>query len=406
MNNVSAELLGGIVYASDAHLVWEDLRERFDKVNRVRNFQLHREIATLSQGTNSVSVYFSRIKELWHEYDVLVPFSDCGCRKARDHVEQMHQQRVMQFLSGLNDSYDQSRRQILMKTNAPNLNQTYAMIIQDESQQSIGATVLLDKMDPIAMQAGRDLYSGRVKGIGRERGGLYILKENSDVNRLARIRAVAVSNYSEEGNLWNMRLGHPSVTTMNHIEDLRNKVSRTIQNDCPVCPLVKQSRLQFPVSSSRADLPFNLSSCPYTPQQNDVVERKHRHILDVARDLRFQASIPIRYRGMCVQAAVYLINGLPSRVLNGKVPYEMLYQKKPTLGHIRVLGCLCYAKRLVKGDKFAQRANATVLLGFSETQKGYILLDLSSNLFFVSRDVVFKGSIFPFKQKYVVLPSV
>nr|XP_033514192.1 uncharacterized protein LOC117278866 [Nicotiana tomentosiformis]XP_033514193.1 uncharacterized protein LOC117278866 [Nicotiana tomentosiformis] len=155
MNNVSAELLGGIVYASDAHLVWEDLRERFDKVNRVRNFQLHREIATLSQGTNSVSVYFSRIKELWHEYDVLVPFSDCGCRKARDHVEQMHQQRVMQFLSGLNDSYDQSRRQILMKTNAPNLNQTYAMIIQDESQQSIGATVLLDKMDPIAMQAGR-----------------------------------------------------------------------------------------------------------------------------------------------------------------------------------------------------------------------------------------------------------
>lgn len=34
---MSEKLLGGIVYASDAHLVWEDLRERerFEKVNRV-----------------------------------------------------------------------------------------------------------------------------------------------------------------------------------------------------------------------------------------------------------------------------------------------------------------------------------------------------------------------------------
>ncbi|XP_070014812.1 uncharacterized protein [Nicotiana sylvestris] len=64
MNNVRAEFLGGIVDASDAHLVWEDLRERFDKVNRVWIFQLHREIATLSQGTSSISVYFSKLKEL------------------------------------------------------------------------------------------------------------------------------------------------------------------------------------------------------------------------------------------------------------------------------------------------------------------------------------------------------
>ncbi|XP_070025991.1 uncharacterized protein LOC142182065 [Nicotiana tabacum] len=64
MNNVAPELLDRIVYASDAHLIWEDLRERFNKVNRVRIFQLHREIATLAQGTSSVSVYFLKLKEL------------------------------------------------------------------------------------------------------------------------------------------------------------------------------------------------------------------------------------------------------------------------------------------------------------------------------------------------------
>ncbi|KAK6779887.1 hypothetical protein RDI58_022071 [Solanum bulbocastanum] len=52
MNTVSTSFLSGIVYSSNADLVWEDLKERFDKVNRVRIFQLLKEIATLSQGTD------------------------------------------------------------------------------------------------------------------------------------------------------------------------------------------------------------------------------------------------------------------------------------------------------------------------------------------------------------------
>ncbi|XP_075099374.1 uncharacterized protein LOC142176183 [Nicotiana tabacum] len=64
MNIVVPHLFSGITYASDAHLVWEDLRERFDKVNKVRIFQLLREIATISQGTDYVSIYFMRLKGL------------------------------------------------------------------------------------------------------------------------------------------------------------------------------------------------------------------------------------------------------------------------------------------------------------------------------------------------------
>lgn len=64
------------------------------------------------------------------------------------------------------------------------------------------------------------------------------------------------------------------------------------------------------------------SSCPYTPQQNGVVKRKHRHILEVARAVRFQANLPIRFWGECVLSAAYLINRLPTPVLKGKSPYE------------------------------------------------------------------------------------
>lgn len=50
------------------------------------------------------------------------------------------------------------------------------------------------------------------------------------------------------------------------------------------------------------------SSCPYTPQQNGVVERKHRHILDIARSLRFQASLPLNFGGIvCYQQSTSLI---------------------------------------------------------------------------------------------------
>lgn len=55
MSSVSAELLSGIVYAIGEFEVWEDLKERFDKVNRMRLYQLHNEINILSQGTDSLA---------------------------------------------------------------------------------------------------------------------------------------------------------------------------------------------------------------------------------------------------------------------------------------------------------------------------------------------------------------
>ncbi|GKB89372.1 retrovirus-related pol polyprotein from transposon TNT 1-94 [Tanacetum coccineum] len=49
----------------------------------------------------------------------------------------------------------------------------------------------------------------------------------------------------------------------------------------------------------------------YTPQQNGVVERKHRHLLETARSLRIHANFPIKFWGECVLAATYLINKMP-----------------------------------------------------------------------------------------------
>ncbi|XP_075088279.1 uncharacterized protein LOC142170299 [Nicotiana tabacum] len=92
MNSVSKDFVSGIIYASNAHAIWEDLKERFDKMNRVMIFQIHEAISKLSQGTDTVAVYFTKLKELWAEYDVLVPSQNCGCARAKEHSVQMHQQ--------------------------------------------------------------------------------------------------------------------------------------------------------------------------------------------------------------------------------------------------------------------------------------------------------------------------
>lgn len=60
MNVVAPQLIGGVVFGSSAHAVWEDLRERFSKVDGSRSYNLHKEIATLYQGTFSVSVYYTK----------------------------------------------------------------------------------------------------------------------------------------------------------------------------------------------------------------------------------------------------------------------------------------------------------------------------------------------------------
>ncbi|XP_070031798.1 uncharacterized protein [Nicotiana tomentosiformis] len=108
MNCVSPELLSGMVYSSNAGAVWDDLKECFDNVDCSRIFQIHKEIAITSQGTNSISTYFSKLRVLWAEFDSLTPIPGCNCVKSRKFVQFMEHQKLLHFLMGLNESYEQA----------------------------------------------------------------------------------------------------------------------------------------------------------------------------------------------------------------------------------------------------------------------------------------------------------
>lgn len=111
--------------------------------------------------------------------------------------------------------------------------------------------------------------------------------------------------------------------------------------------------------------------CVGTPQQNGQVKRKHRHILDVARALCFQAALPIDLWDECALTTCYLINRTPSQLFGGKTPFELLYGRPPTLTHLCVFRSLCYVHNLdYKGDKFASRSHKCAFIGYPYCNKG------------------------------------
>lgn len=91
----------------------------------------------MQQGTHSVSEYYTRLKTLWDESELLVPPPCCNCDKSKGFVTHMNRQKLYQFLMGLNESYQPSKNQILMLNPLPTINHAYAIIVGNESQKTV-----------------------------------------------------------------------------------------------------------------------------------------------------------------------------------------------------------------------------------------------------------------------------
>lgn len=124
--------------------MWTELEERYGIFNGAQIIGLHKELTVISQGNQSVSSLITKINMLWDDIDSLFLVHVCtrGCKcGAAQKTTQFHQnQRVIQFLMGLNDSYHMMRSSILMKSHLPTLGHAYSLLLQEEAQKEIHST--------------------------------------------------------------------------------------------------------------------------------------------------------------------------------------------------------------------------------------------------------------------------
>lgn len=85
-------------------------------------------------------------------------------------------------------------------------------------------------------------------------------------------------------------------------------------------------------------------TAPYSPQQNGVVERRNRTVLNTARSMLKEMSVPQNLWGEAVRHAVYLMNRVPTKALKNVTPFEAVKGYKPNLNYLHVFGCSCFMK--------------------------------------------------------------
>ncbi|KAK9077344.1 hypothetical protein SSX86_005681 [Deinandra increscens subsp. villosa] len=134
-HSVESDLAQGVIHAKTAQQVWNDLRDQFSQKNAPAIFQIQKSTATISQGNMSVASYFIKIKNLWDELEAYrTPLT---CNKIKEHLDQIEEDRLMQFLMGLNESYKAIRSNILMMSPLPTVRKAYSLIIQEETQRQM-----------------------------------------------------------------------------------------------------------------------------------------------------------------------------------------------------------------------------------------------------------------------------
>ncbi|XP_060200884.1 uncharacterized protein LOC132629174 [Lycium barbarum] len=115
--------------------------------------------------------YFTRLKRLWDELDSLNLSTCCSCacvceRKAK-LIKFLEDQRLIQFLMGLNNLYEQARGTILMMNPLPFMDQIYSLILQDEHQKEAYANAFIPPDSAVFMAAKTNYISGNQINKGR-----------------------------------------------------------------------------------------------------------------------------------------------------------------------------------------------------------------------------------------------
>ncbi|KAF6158616.1 hypothetical protein GIB67_040130 [Kingdonia uniflora] len=115
--------------------------------NNARIFQLSNEIGNFKQGTQTLRMYYARLRSSWEELSHYDSFIEWPAREPSENVpilpmtseiyaKIVEKTQVFQFLGGLNPDFEYARVHLLDKTPFPTLEEAHTYCISDQSRRS------------------------------------------------------------------------------------------------------------------------------------------------------------------------------------------------------------------------------------------------------------------------------
>ncbi|XP_019256454.1 PREDICTED: uncharacterized protein LOC109234864 [Nicotiana attenuata] len=135
-SSLSPDIADNVQYSEIAEEIWRQLNKKYGTVGETKAFKINKELASTCQGSIDIASYFNKLKKLWDELRVVRKNHGNHCTySAKEGIlKEEEEDRLHQFLMGLNEVYVGVRSNLLMMQPPPTLDSAYNILLQDERQ--------------------------------------------------------------------------------------------------------------------------------------------------------------------------------------------------------------------------------------------------------------------------------
>ncbi|XP_075077239.1 uncharacterized protein LOC142163978 [Nicotiana tabacum] len=455
-SSLSPSIVESVQYCETAEDIWTQLNKRYSTVNGTKIFEIKKELASTNQGTLDIASYFNKLKKLWDELRLMRSShsSTCTCTAKAGIQKDEEEDRLHQFLMGLNETYpSHPQKQYPERVSFDSNRATQFCKYCKKSGHLIDKCYKFHGLPTgFKFTKGRKMAANAEVELASNSVGSHVSTPASHSDGTSSVLGLTKEQYAQLISLLHQaHMTDPSsaqsslMASANFADNLTLTACVEVQYSASLLSRVAEYSwiLDFGAThhmTSHKNILSNIQSLviPYlVTLSNGYKAHSLKRPLKVGKlehglyrllmspsesttsvvtvSLPFVSNATLHYRyplNVSDCSSVSLPPVLHYKNHSSINKEEVLWHQR--LGHIpfvrlkdvSVFGCLCFHTiPKCHRDRFQPRAEPCVFLGYSLAKKGYKLFNLSTKQVLVFRDVIFHEHIFPVETSIFPSPS-
>ncbi|XP_077228565.1 uncharacterized protein LOC143861537 [Tasmannia lanceolata] len=333
-----------IMAATTSKEAWDLLQEEYQgtsKVISVKLQTLRRDFENLiMKNSESIQVFFSRVTSIVNQ--IRTYGGKLDDQKFVEKVLRSLPNKFDHVVAAIEESkdlstYSMNELMVSLQAHEQRLNKTTENPLEQAFQSNVASKKRFDDSDK-GFQGGRGRGCGRFRSRGRDQimlikiAGIRIVEIRIEIyHNIFIAKDSGCSNHMIRNKDYFLEID----------ETIKPRVRMSDNNHVNahgINPIVVSTLNFYHESGIKRQL-----TASYTPQQNGVVEWKNRTFVEAARSMLKDKGLPNDYWAEAVATAVYLCNRAPTKVVQGKTPYEGWSGRKPNVSNFKNFGSIAYA---------------------------------------------------------------